>query len=159
MAKSKRSPDAPFWFDGRNINEALFCDDFLSRHKLVYTDGAFFTPDGRVTDELPLRGEIFEELRCCAVSNIPRKISNIIELMKLAARVEDLPPESDRIHLANGTLMLDGTFTEGRSKLCAAASPWPTIPTLQSPSSGCVFSANFSTRRTFPPCRSSSGTA
>ena len=28
MAKSKRSPDAPFWFDGRNINEALFCDDF-----------------------------------------------------------------------------------------------------------------------------------
>lgn len=106
MAKSKRSPDAPFWFDGRNINEALFCDDLLSRHKLVYTDGAFFTTDGRVTDELPLRGKIFEELRCCAVSNIPRKISNILELMKLAARVEDLPPESDRIHLSNGTLML-----------------------------------------------------
>ena len=43
------------------------------------------TPEGRVTDELPLRGEIFEELKCCAVSNIPRKISNIVELMKLAA--------------------------------------------------------------------------
>ena len=123
MAKSKRSPDAPFWFDGRNINEALFCDDFLSRHKLVYTDGAFFTPDGRVTDELPLRGEIFEELRCCAVSNIPRKISNILELMKLAARVEDLPPESDRIHLANGTLMLDGTFTEGKTRIVRSRLP------------------------------------
>ena len=123
MAKSKRSPDAPFWFDGRNINEALFCDDFLSRHKLVYTDGAFFTPDGRVTDELPLRGEIFEELRCCAVSNIPRKISNILELMKLAARVEDLPPEHDRIHVANGTLFLDGTFTEGRSKIVRSRLP------------------------------------
>ena len=123
MAKSKRSPDAPFWFDGRNINEALFCDDFLSRHKLVYTDCAFFTPDGRVTDELPLRGEIFEELRCCAVSNIPRKISNILELMKLAARVEDLPPESDRIHLANGTLMLDGTFTEGKTRIVRSRLP------------------------------------
>ena len=123
MAKSKRSPDAPFWFDGRNINEALFCDDFLSRHKLIYTDGAFFTPDGRVTDELPLRGEIFEELRCCAVSNIPRKISNILELMKLAARVEDLPPESDRIHLANGTLMLDGTFTEGKTRIVRSRLP------------------------------------
>ena len=123
MTKSKRSPDAPFWFDGRNINEALFCDDFLSRHKLVYTDGAFFTPDGRVTDELPLRGEIFEELRCCAVSNIPRKISNILELMKLAARVEDLPPESDRIHLANGTLMLDGTFTEGKTRIVRSRLP------------------------------------
>ena len=117
MAKGKRSAEAPFWFDGKSINEALFCDDFLSRHRLVYMNGAFFTTDGRVTDELPLRGEIFEELRCCAVSNVPRKISNIVELMKLAARVDDLPPEADRIHLTNGTLMLDGTFTEGRGKI------------------------------------------
>ena len=65
----------------------------------------FFTLDGRVTDDLPLRGEIFEELKYCAVNNIPRTISNIIEIMKLAAHVEDFPPEQDRIHLANGTLM------------------------------------------------------
>ena len=95
-------PTSQSWFDGKSINEALFCDDFLSRHKIIYTNGAFFTPDGRVTDELPLRSEIFDEVRCCAVSNIPRKISNIVELMKLAALVEDFPPEADRIHLANG---------------------------------------------------------
>ena len=133
MAKNLRSPDAPFWFDGKSINEALFCDDFLSRHKLVYTDGAFFTPDGRVTDELPLRGEIFEELRCCAVSNIPRKISNILELMKLAAHVEDLAPEADRIHLANGTLMLDGSFTEGRSKIVRSRLPVAYDPNAPKP--------------------------
>ena len=133
MAKKLRSPDAPFWFDGKSINEALFCDDFLSRHKLVYTDGAFFTPDGRVTDELPLRGEIFEELRCCAVSNIPRKISNIMELMKLAARVEGLPPEQDRIHVANGTLFLDGKFTEGRSKIVRSRLPVAYNPSAPKP--------------------------
>ena len=133
MAKGKRSAEAPLWFDGKNINEALFCDDFLSRHKLVYMNGAFFTPDGRVTDELPLRGEIFEELRCCAVSNIPRKISNIIELMKLAARVEDLAPESDRIHLANGTLFLDGTFTEGRGKIVRSRLPVAYNPNVPKP--------------------------
>lgn len=73
MAKNEqlREVNQPVWFDGKSINEALFCDDFLSRHKIIYTNGAFFTPDGRVTDELPLRGEIFEELKCCAVSNIP----------------------------------------------------------------------------------------
>ena len=70
-----------------------------------------------MTDELPLRGEIFEELKCCAVSNIPRKISNIVELMKLAALVEDFPPEPDRIHLSNGTLFMDGTFVEGKPKI------------------------------------------
>ena len=133
MAKGKRSAEAPFWFDGKSINEALFCDDFLSRNRLVYMNGAFFTPDGRVTDELPLRGEIFEELRCCAVSNIPRKISNIIELMKLAARVEDLAPESDRIHLANVTLFLDGTFTEGKSKIVRSRLPVAYTPNAPKP--------------------------
>ena len=119
MAKNEQSREAnqPIWFDGKSINEALFCDDFLSRHKIIYTNGAFFTPDGRVTDDLPLRSEIFDELRCCAVSNIPRKISNIVELMKLAALLEDFPPEADRIHLANGTLMLDGSFTEGKPEI------------------------------------------
>ena len=55
MAKNEQSREAnqPIWFDGKSINEALFCDDFLGRHKIIYTNGAFFTPDGRVTDELP----------------------------------------------------------------------------------------------------------
>ncbi len=125
MAKNEqlREVNQPIWFGGKSINEALFCDDFLSRHKIIYTNGAFFTPDGRVTDELPLRGEIFEELKCCAVSNIPRKISNIVELMKLAALVEDFPPETDRIHLANGTLFLDGTFTEGKQEIVRCRLP------------------------------------
>ena len=116
MSENRKLPEmnVPMWFDGKSINEALFCDDFLSTHQLLYSNGAFFTPDGRVTDDLPLRGEIFEELKYCAVNNIPRKISNIIEIMKLAAHVEDFPPEQDRIHLVNGTLLLDGTFTEGK---------------------------------------------
>lgn len=119
MAKNEkpREISQPIWFDGKSINEALFCDDFLSRHKILYTNRAFFTPDGRITDDLPLRGEIFEELRCCAVSNIPRKISNILELMKLAALAEEFSPEQDRIHLSNGTLLLDGTFMEGKSDI------------------------------------------
>ena len=90
--KNKTQLDGmPVWFDGKSINEALFCEEFLQTHKIIFTNGAFFTPEGRVTDELPLRGEIFEELKCCAVSNIPRKISNIVELIKLAALVEDFP--------------------------------------------------------------------
>ena len=61
--KNKAQLDGmPVWFDGKSINEALFCEEFLQTHKIIFTNGAFFTPEGRVTDELPLRGEIFEEL-------------------------------------------------------------------------------------------------
>lgn len=133
MAKSEKTPDTPIWFDGKNINEALFCDDFLSRHRLIYTDGAFFTPEGRITDELPLRVEIFEELRCCAVSNIPKKINNIVELMKLAALKDDFAPEQDRIHLSNGTILLDGSFADGSSEIVRSRLPVAYDPNAAKP--------------------------
>ena len=141
MAKNEQSREAnqPIWFDGKSINEALFCDDFLSRHKIIYTNEAFFTPDGRVTDDLPLRSEIFDELRCCAVSNIPRKISNIVELMKLAALLEEFPPEADRIHLADGTLMLDGSFTEGKPEIVRCRLPVAYNPGAPTPARWLAF--------------------
>ena len=79
-----------------------------------------------MTDELPLRGEIFEELKCCAVSNIPRKISNIVELMKLAALVEDFPRSRTGFTFPTGRFFLDGTFARESRKSSATVSPWPT---------------------------------
>ena len=112
MARNRKLPDMnlPVWFDGQNINEALFCEEFLQERKDPFRKQGFFTPDGRVTDELLLRGEIYERLKSCAVNNIPRKISNIMEVLKLEAQVSDFPPEPEKIHLFNGTLLVDGTL-------------------------------------------------
>ena len=136
-AKNRKTPDMnlPMWFDGQNINEALFCEEFLQERRIIFANGAFFTPDGRVTDDLPLRGEIYDKLKFCAVNNIPRKITNILEVLKLEAQVPDFPPEQDRIHLSNGTLLLNGTFTEGRpaivrSRLPVAYNPDATAPVI-----------------------------
>ena len=125
MAKNRKTPDMnlPVWFDGQNINEALFCEEFLQERRIIFANGAFFTPDGRVTDDLPLRGEIYDKLKFCAVNNIPRKITNILEVLKLEAQVSDFPPEQDRIHVANGTLLLNGTFTEGRPAIVRSRLP------------------------------------
>ena len=137
MGKKGKMPDMnlPIWFDGQNINEALFCEEFLHERRIIFANGAFFTPDGRVTDDLPLRGEIYDKLKFCAVNNIPRKITNILEVLKLEAQVPDFPPEQDRIHLSNGTLLLNGTFTEGRpaivrSRLPVAYNPDATAPVI-----------------------------
>ena len=137
MAKNRKTPDMnlPMWFDGQNINEALFCEEFLQERRIIFANGAFFTPDGRVTDDLPLRGEIYDKLKFCAVNNIPRKITNILEVLKLEAQVPDFPPEQDRIHVFNGTLLLNGTFTEGRpaivrSRLPVAYNPDATAPVI-----------------------------
>ena len=55
MSKKYEGLDFPAWFDGKDVNEAAFCREFLSKNKLIYADNAFFTPDGRLTDPLLLR--------------------------------------------------------------------------------------------------------
>ena len=90
----------PAWIKKGFFNESLFCDDFLSTHQLLYSNGAFFTPEGRVTDTMNLRCEIFDMLRDHIGAHIAKRVSNVVDVLKLAAQVEDFPPVTDRIALA-----------------------------------------------------------
>lgn len=124
MNKKYAGLDFPAWFDGKDVNEAAFCREFLSKNKLIYADNAFFTPDGRLTDPLLLLKEkIYAELECCAAKNILRTISNIVEIMKLVVHAESFPPNPDKIHVQNGTLRIDGSFLAGRSGIVRSRFP------------------------------------
>ena len=59
--------------------------------------------------------------------------------MKLAALVEDFPPETDRIHLANGTLFLDDTFTEGKQDIVSCRLPVSYNPEAPAPTRWLAF--------------------
>lgn len=43
MTKRKNTLTAnlPIWFDGQNINEALFCEEFLHERRIIFANGAF----------------------------------------------------------------------------------------------------------------------
>ena len=56
-----------------------------------------------------------------------------MELLKLEAMVEDLPPQPDRIHVANGTLMLDGRFIEGKKEIVQSRLPVSYNPNAAAP--------------------------
>ena len=135
MAKNRKTPDMnlPVWFDGQNINEALFREEFLQESRIIFANRAFFTPNGRVTDDIVLRGEVYEKLKSYTISSVPQKIKNIMELLKLEAMVEDLPPQPDRIHVANGTLMLDGRFIEGKKEIVQSRLPVSYNPNAAAP--------------------------
>ena len=152
MNKKYAGLDFPAWFDGKDINEAAFCREFLSKNKLIYADNAFFTPDGRLTDPLLLKEKIYAELECCAAKNIPRTISNIVEIMKLAAHAESFPPRTGR-SASTAAFLRDGL------RSCAAGFPLLTIHRRRSRLSGCAFSPTYFTRRTFPPFRNISAIA
>ena len=89
----------------------------------------------------------------------PVRLTNILEVMKLAAHVEDFAPEADRIHLANGTLTLDGSFTEGRPDIVRSRLPVAYHPGAPHLHSGSPFWMDCCMRRIFQPCRSLSAIA
>lgn len=115
--------ETPSWADGKTINESVFCEEFLRKHKILFSGGSFFTTEGRVVDEAPLRRMIFDDLKIFAVSNVPQKISNIVELLKLEALDEDFVPQTDRVHLEDGTLYFNGCFVDIKSEIVRTRLP------------------------------------
>ena len=123
----------PAWFDGKSINEALFCQHFLKTHDILYTENAFFTPEGCMTDDAPLKADIYAMLEDYASTSVTKKISSIIELLKITAHADELVPQTDRIHLANGTLFLDGRFTHEKNEIVRSRFPVRYTPDAASP--------------------------
>ena len=106
--------ELPEWYDSKTVNEVKFCEEFLREHPMKSINGTFFTVNGRVTDEDKLRREIYEMLKPHFSTGLGKRVNNLLEALRLEAYAPDLPIQRDRIHVANGTLLLDGTFSSER---------------------------------------------
>ena len=102
----------PAWFDGKKINETLFCEEFLSDYPMICIHDAFFTENGRITDENQLKKKIYDRIKPYVTSSISKKVTSLLDVMRVECYHPGLPLYHDRIHVANGTLYLDGQFTE-----------------------------------------------
>ena len=107
--------ELPVWYDGKKINEVAFCQEFLREHPMVCVKGSFFTVEHRITDERELRKRIYDMLRSYDRSGVAKHVDGLVEVLRSEAYLEDLPVQTDRIHVANGTLFLDGSFTEEKT--------------------------------------------
>ncbi len=102
----------PRWLDDKKILESLFCEDFLTAYPMVAINGTLFTVEGRVSDEMWVRREIYRWLRPVMPSGLAKRSQTLLDAIRLDCYQQGLPLQLDRIHVANGTLFLDGTFTE-----------------------------------------------
>ena len=114
--------EPPCWLQDKRFNEVLFCENFLTAHPMVCVDGNFFTVESRVADEESIRKQIYEMLRPHFTNGIARRATSLLETLKLEAYTPELPIQEDRIHMANGTLLLSGEF-RAEKESAATASP------------------------------------
>lgn len=117
----------PEWVDGKKINEVLFCREFLEEHPMVSVGGAFFTVEGLVSDENLLKKQIYDKIKHHITTGLWKKVSNLVEVLRMECCIDVLPLHEDRIHVVNGTVFLDGGFSENkdfcRNRLPVAYNP------------------------------------
>ena len=104
----------PAWFTGKTINEPIFCREFLEKHHLAYSENCFFSHNGKVTDENNLRSVIYHQLEPFVFTGLSKKVDDIMKDFRIKAQLKELLPQTDRVHVLNGTLFLDGSFKEGK---------------------------------------------
>ena len=104
--------ERPGWMIGKNVDEVAFCEEFLREHPLVCVQGVFYSTKGRVPDERLLEQQIYEKLRPWAKSSVASLVDRLLALLRKHCWQESLPLYQDRILLAEGTLWLDGGFTQ-----------------------------------------------
>ncbi len=102
----------PDWYDGKRIDELLFCQDFLAQHPMKCIRDRLFTVDGPVEDEKQISQLILREVSQCVTTGLSKLVSNLLASVKLLAYSPPLPIETDRIHVANGTYFMDGRFSQ-----------------------------------------------
>lgn len=122
----------PVWFDGQKINEALFCSEFIKDFPMVSINDTFFTVNGIVLDEGKLRQKIYNRIKPYITTGISKKVSNLIEVLRLECTISSLPIYVDRIHVKNGTYFLNGTFTREKD-FCRNRLPVAYNPQAQKP--------------------------
>ena len=84
----------PEWYDGRHINEVLFCQQFLDKHPMKCVRGRLFTVDGLIEDEGQIGNLILEEISGVLTANLSKTVANLLASIKLQAYSPPLPIET-----------------------------------------------------------------
>lgn len=138
MSVNDHIPERPFWYDGKTLNEVLFCEDFLQKYPMVCVGGSFFTKDGRIAEEEHIRKDIYKMLRPFLNTRLAKRASSLLEMLRLEAYAPDLPVQEDRLHVANGTLFLSGHFTTEK-EFCRNRLPIAYTPDAPQPENWLLF--------------------
>ena len=133
--KEEKPPDTecedPDWFDGKKVDETAFGRHLLSLHPLKCLNGVLYDVNG-IINEQRLQKEIYDMVTPYIKSGVAKTVSRLLDAVKISAFCEELPLQTDRIHVANGTLHLDGTFS-WEKQFCRNRLPVRYVPDAPAP--------------------------
>lgn len=127
------------WLDEKGrVIEPLFAECFLQQYPMRCYHGKLFSVDGIIDDETTLKKLIYERIQYYVTSSVARKTELLLQAIKLACASEPPEIQTDRIHVANGTYFLDGTFTPDK-EYCMNRLPVAYRPEAEKPERWLLF--------------------
>ena len=114
--------NSPEWVTDGKVNEVAFATFFLKAHEMTCVNGILFDEDGIVTDIHILEQVILEMIAPYVTSNMPRRIAQIMDTIRLMCSCSHIPTPDDTINVSNGTLYTDGSFSS-RKNICSNRLP------------------------------------
>lgn len=112
QAKTEKLYDSEVsWIDEKGqINEKEFCIQYIEATKLKCINKQFYGENGFISDE-EIKNDINKIITKYAENRISNKVTCLIEALKIFAYSPQIKPDTDFIHLKNGTLnILDNSF-------------------------------------------------
>ena len=108
--RAEKAKSLPAWayldgFGAVRINEPDFIRIFTGRYTLVCENGIIYGMDGQIEDR-DIRQLIQREIAGYITSDLAAKTDKLLKALKNDRNGTLPPPQLDRIHLQNGTLML-----------------------------------------------------
>ncbi len=115
MAKTK---ERCIWYDGKDVYEVSFCNEFLKDHPMKFVDGKFYNTDGAVAVQT-VRKMIADKLFAEQVQkDFAKRVNALTGALQNICYAPDFDSDENEIDLLNGVLTTDLEFRPDERKIC-----------------------------------------
>ena len=116
LSQCENELPAPIWLVDNKIHKVAFCRELLSEHEVKCINNQFYDVDGYIPDS-EIKAETYEKLKPHITVGLANRVTQLLSALQYEAYSPEIALDPNEIHLLNGTLNIDGTFTEEK-KFC-----------------------------------------
>ena len=106
------------WYNGKDVYEVSFCNEFLKEYPMKFVDGKFYNTDGAV-DIQTVRKMISDKLLAEQVQkDFAKWVNALTGALQSICYAPDFEGSENEINLLNGVLTTDMEFRPDERKIC-----------------------------------------
>ena len=118
QAQTAEEADDPLWIDSDgNVDEAAYCEMMLQKRPMKCIHGQLYDVDGHITDA-SMNRSIMDDIKLYVRKGLAKKVTSLLDALKIMCAVDEMPIQEDRIHFSNGIYFIDDRHFTSDKEFC-----------------------------------------